>query len=186
MTKTDVQELIINANTKVLMQDFEGAYKDYSKAIKNGERDPILFCNRGIIEKKLGNTDKAEKDFDRAIELNKKYAAAYFYRGEIKLERFDLKDAVNDFDKAISLEPNLKMYIKRGAACQKLGDYEEALENFAEAEKIDGENAELQYYRGITLAAMGEKMAAKEDLQKAAEVGMEDANSYVIKNNLLF
>lgn len=186
MTKTDIQELKINANTKVLMQNFEGALQDFNKALKADAKDPELYCNKGILEEKLHNIDTAKKDFDKAIQLNPKYAAPYYYRGMIKYEKYELNEALEDFTKAISLEPDCRKLIGRGSTYRQLGQFDKAMEDFTEAEKYDKESPELHYQRGVTLVSMGEKMAAKEDLQKAAEVGMEDANSFVIKNKLLF
>jgi len=64
-------------------KDFEGAIKDYSKAIKTDKNLRDGYFNRGVCELALQDFKAAKKDFDKTIELDPKFVKAYYSRASV-------------------------------------------------------------------------------------------------------
>jgi tetratricopeptide (TPR) repeat protein len=43
---------------------------DFDKAVKLDEKNPIIFSNRGLVNRKLERFDVAIKDYSKEIELS--------------------------------------------------------------------------------------------------------------------
>lgn len=84
------------------------------------------------------NRYEAIKEANRAIELNPKCAKAYRQLGYAQLASQDNQKALNNFSLAIEIEPDVwQAYEARGDIYFKLGNYEDALVDFARIYQID-------------------------------------------------
>ncbi len=86
------------------LMDFEGAYSDYSLAIKINPNNPIYYSNRATVIKYLPNLDPKNiiSDCTKAIELDQKNGEYFFQRGLSKF-KLNLPDACLDLMKAEEL-----------------------------------------------------------------------------------
>lgn len=80
----------------------------------------------------LDSLSQANKDYSRAIFLNDKNPDFYAGRGKIFFLQKDFENSIKDFDRAIqmSVVVNLSLYLNRGVAYEKLGQYDLALDDF--------------------------------------------------------
>ena len=73
----------------------------------------MLYYNRGIAKKNIGDHLGAISDYSKAIEIDQNYTSAYINRGNIKEELRDLKGACSDWIKASNLgDKNSARWVK--------------------------------------------------------------------------
>jgi len=60
-----------------------------------------------------------------------------------------------------------------GSACLVSGDFDSAIAAFTEAIRLDPEDAEAYYGRGVAYEKKGEKSKAEEDFAQAKKLGYE-------------
>ncbi|MBK9481780.1 MAG: tetratricopeptide repeat protein [Bacteroidetes bacterium] len=70
---TNSKEYLELGITKHNNKDFEGAIKEYSKAIKVDNNYTDAYFNKGTCELALKDFKSAKRDFDKAIEIDPKY-----------------------------------------------------------------------------------------------------------------
>ncbi|MCX7704465.1 MAG: tetratricopeptide repeat protein, partial [Planctomycetota bacterium] len=69
--------------------DYDGAIRDYDRAIELNPEYAEALYNRGVAKSKMGDWAGAIADFDEALELKPKYALAYAGRGEARMAKGD-------------------------------------------------------------------------------------------------
>ncbi|MEZ4826609.1 MAG: tetratricopeptide repeat protein [Bacteroidia bacterium] len=82
----EAEQLVIPLNTletKYRAGDYNGAVKDYTKALKTEESNPDLYLGRGKCYLKLDKAKQAAADFSKAIELDPKFREAYILRATV-------------------------------------------------------------------------------------------------------
>lgn len=111
--------IVLNSRGMVqeILENLDGAIKDYDKAIKLNPEFVEAYCNRGIAKVAVGVYAGAIKDFDKAIEINPKYVDAYDSRGIAKERLSDLEGAMKDHDAAIKLYPEVRVQTWRFRHC---------------------------------------------------------------------
>jgi len=67
----------------------------------------------------------------------------------------------------------------RGVAYGKLGDYRQAISDFAMAIEINPKHAEAYYNRAVAYAKLGNHTLAVEDLKTAAKFDNEEAKNFL-------
>ena len=80
-------------NSKSVLEDYEGALEDYTKAIeeRQGHDDPVLHFNRANTYADLHEFEKAMDEYDKAVIGPRTYSSAHFNKGNalVALGRFD-------------------------------------------------------------------------------------------------
>lgn len=136
---------------------------------------------------KNGNYAKALALFNEVIQLDAtdEYAFRSYYYGSVCLYRLDdyhgaieainkafrLKVVVTDPEKRKTFFANLQFYW--GSALFKLGNFNEAIEQFSIGLQLDPEYTELYQYRGHANAKLGQYKAAYDDVKRAYELNPE-------------
>ena len=101
------KEQIINQAYNFHSQgNFLEASKYYQYFINKGFKDPNVFCNYGVILKKLGKFKLSEISLRKAIELKPDLAEAHYNLGNILQDLGKSKEAEISLKKAISYKPN--------------------------------------------------------------------------------
>lgn len=67
----------------------------------------------------------------------------------------------------IEADPKADAYYQRGLSHKRLGDRQEAVRDFTEAIRLNGELAGAYYHRGIVYAELGTRKLATDDLRRA-------------------
>jgi len=139
------KEYLQNGITKHNSKDFEGAIKDYSKAIKEDENLRDAFYNRGVCKQALKDNKSAKKDFDKTIEIDSKFAKAYYSRASLLVSDGKYLESLPDLDKVIELEPTTPNALTlRGQIRAQTGNKVGACEDFTLA-KSNGDNQADKY-----------------------------------------
>ena len=101
----------------------------------------------------------------------------FFYnkeQGELKARLYP--QALNDIEKAISLKPQEYVYqIEKALIETRTGHFEEAIYTATQAQKLDPYDPDSYKLIGISLGELGRKAEARQNLQRAYELGDEQA-----------
>ncbi|MBI5590240.1 MAG: tetratricopeptide repeat protein [Deltaproteobacteria bacterium] len=128
----------------------------------------------GNIHAQSGNYEDAIKDFTQAITINPGFADAYYNRGRVLGRLGKHEQAISDFTKTISLTPeNATAYADRGTAYGILGQHEQAIDDFTQAINLNPDFAGAYYNRAIGYFAEKKCSEAREDVQKAQNMGYQ-------------
>lgn len=136
-------EYLKNGIVKHNSKDFEGAIKDYSKAIKADKNIRDGYFNRGICEIALQNFKAAKKDFDKTIELDPLFEKAFYSRATVSVSQKQYADALPDLDVTIKLDPKMPNALTlRGQIRAQTGNKKGACEDFNLAKENGDLNAD--------------------------------------------
>ena len=78
--KKEAAKYIESGKIRTDNSDFEGALKDFSKALEFTPENAKIWYYRGNIFINISKTTEAVTNYNKAIELDDKYADAYFNR----------------------------------------------------------------------------------------------------------
>lgn len=124
-------------------KDFEGAIKEYSKAIKADKNLRDAYFNRGICELSLRDFKAARKDLDKTIELDPKFVKAYYSRATVLVSQNQYIEALPDLDKTIELDETTPNALSlRGQIRAQSGNKKGACEDFNKAKENGDTKAE--------------------------------------------
>ncbi len=125
------KEFLENGIAKHTQKDYEGAIKEYSKAIKEDKNYTDAYFNKGTCELALKDFKSAKKDFDKAIEIDPKYIKAYYSRASVFVSQEKYIEALPDLDKTIELDPKTPNALTlRGQIRAQSGNKKGACEDF--------------------------------------------------------
>ena len=120
--------------------------------------------------------DEARREFVRSTELQPLQAESYYQLGQLDLNAGQSDEAAKLFQRVILRDPN------HGGALVGLGqiafqarNYPQAATFLERAVKAAPEYGPAHYYYGLTLARLGRKTQADEELKKATELGQAAA-----------
>lgn len=97
------------------------------------------YANRGVIQARRGQDERALDDYEDAVRLNPVLLNAWINRGNalVRLKRF--KEAVENYDKAVELSDGQSAlaFYNRGLAYEKQGNKARARRDYLRAVEID-------------------------------------------------
>ncbi|MCM0592295.1 MAG: tetratricopeptide repeat protein [Gloeotrichia echinulata CP02] len=154
------------------IQDYKGAIEDFNQYMQHNPNDVDALDNRGNVYYNLGKYEQAITDLNKAIQINPKDSYAYNMRGLAYNEQGKYEKAIADYNKAIELkyDPLSVPYNNRGNAYDNLGNYQKAIEDYNQAIRINPNDADAFYNLGNTHSKLGDKQAAVQYFQKAAQL----------------
>ncbi len=173
------KEFLENGIAKHKVKDYEGAIKDYSKAIKEDKNYTDAYYNKGTCELALNDLKSAKKDFDKAIEIDPKYVKAYYSRATVLVSQEKYSDALPDLDKVIELDATTPNALSlRGQIRVQSGDKKGACEDFTKAKENGDSKADryLQQFCGNKQQA-GESLMLHWPEEENWKVGDDQENS---------
>jgi tetratricopeptide (TPR) repeat protein len=138
-------------------RDYDGAIAAYSTA-HDADPDNVGYLNgRGIAYNNKGDDEHAMADFNLCLQLRPNYASALSNRGTVFLRKGDYQSALNDFSAAVK-NNNANRYIaffNRGHVQTILKQYDAAIADFAEAQRINVSAWQIPNFRCVTYTEMG-------------------------------
>ena len=92
--------------------------------------------------------------------------------------RLEYRRAIEDFEEALSLKPGMAIALAdRGAAHEKLGDYDSAIRDLDQAIALDPSLAIAYYSRGLAYGSKGDEVFVVVLSLEKEQWGLEDLNS---------
>jgi Flp pilus assembly protein TadD len=123
---------------------------------------------------------KAPVQASAAATAESKDPGYWFQKGALCATYGNNEAAVKYFAKAIALDPGRSgAYFSQGVSYGQLRNFGAALSAINRAIEMSPQNALYYYGRGRVLLLSGDKEKATADFRKAAELGDEDAQSYL-------
>ncbi len=137
------EEYLKSGLEKHKLHDFEGAIKDYNKAIKTDNNNKDAYFNRGTCELALKEHKEALADFTKTIELDPKFVKAYYSRATTYASQEKYVEALPDLDKTIELEQDFPSALTlRGQIRVQSGNKKGGCEDFAKAKEYGDKSAD--------------------------------------------
>lgn len=101
-------------------------------------------------------------------------AEFYYQREQLEMQCRMYQQALNDIDRSVTLEPREPLYRAEQAVVNyRVGQIDEAIAAARETIKLDAEFADAYRILGICLQEKGKKQEARQNLQKAVDLGDE-------------
>ncbi len=167
-------------NVKYVLDDYAGAIKDYTAAIRIKPDYADAYYNRGVAKAQLGQYAAAISDYYFAILLRPDDAEAYYNRGSAKRRLGQYFSAISDYDTAIRLKPDYAdAYYNRGNVKDDLGQHFAAIADYNTAIQLKLDYAEAYNNRGIAKDELGQHAAAISDYDTAIRLNPDDADAYL-------
>lgn len=148
------------------------AIQAYSAALKLEPNCVHILIQRGSALQENGALNDAIRDYDRAISLDPEYGPAYYGRAWAKNWKKDYKGELQDAQKGYQLDPeNPGRYLRRiGSALSGLNKYNEAIQAYTKAIKINSRDEGTIYNRALCYIKMKKYDLALRDLDRALEL----------------
>lgn len=126
------------AQSRLAINDLDGAITDLSEALRIGGKTARLFVARGYAHLLKGNAETAIADFTAAIALQPENASAYNNRGLANRKKGDVASALADYSSAIRLNPAYaQAYANRGYVYETQGNKPAAATDLRHALALD-------------------------------------------------
>ncbi len=167
-------------NAKYVIDDYEGAIADFTKAIEINPNYAKAYFDRGNSKLSLNDYSGAVEDYEKAVEIEPDNLAYISQCGEVKLNLLnDYTGAIYYFNKLISIDSKSnyshdKMsdysFFLRGVAKHNLQDYRGAIADYSKAIEIDPNYAEAYFKRGNAKYDFQDYKGAIADYSRAIEI----------------
>jgi tetratricopeptide (TPR) repeat protein len=156
-------------------KDYHGAIYALTEAVSADAdyADAYLYRGYSYLSLDYTVTDrqwKAIENLSAYLKRKPGNAAAHMWRGEAWSQIGYADRAHNDFTAAIKIKPSSRAYEMRGANWLSKFKYAEALTDLNEAIKLDANNANAYYWRGLTKANINDPDGARADNAKAKQL----------------
>lgn len=152
----------------------------WSEAIRQYPKStPLIYNNRGLAYRKLGDFPRALEDFDASFSVNPSYWNTYLRRGLAYGDMGRYEDAIADFDMAVRLKPDYaRAYYYLAIAKFNLKRYPEVLEDLTKAIVFQPDFTDAYHKRGLVNLTLGAYANAMEDFKKAASLEPNNGAAY--------
>ncbi|MBX9669037.1 MAG: tetratricopeptide repeat protein [Candidatus Obscuribacterales bacterium] len=170
------------AAVRYMLNDFDGAVKEYNRILSVKPDDPDALYGRGISLAGSKDDSAAIKDFESVVKLRPTYQPAYKQMCTTYMEMGHNDKAEAAITVALTAcgeEPDL--YFSRGLARYRMGHNADGLEDYNRAIKLDPKRKEFYNDRGYVLMQLGKNDEATSDFEKALEI---DPNYVLASENL--
>lgn len=156
----------------------ELALQSSNKAIERHPKDWMALESRAIANQMLGRDQEALADYNAAIGTAPQEIELYVFRAGVLNVLGKYQSAIDDcavFDgkRQISRFAALWCYQSRADAYYGLGRYEEAVNNYSRAIRVNPKHPKAYYGRSLAYEKLGRHDLAEVDRQKAQELGYQ-------------
>ena len=128
-------------NVFLKKKNFKEALDYYDKAIKIKPDYHEAHYNKGHVLTEIKDFENAVKIFDKVLEMKSDYIPALKARNKFYIKENKLSKALNLLEKLIIYEPdNAGLYVQKAEVLLEMTKYEEAIEYYELAYKMDSTN----------------------------------------------
>ncbi len=165
-----------------------------AKAIENLEKATRISPSNatrqmalGKLYMKTGETEKANAALDIAIKNSRYNAALHTEIGEIFLKQGDDSRAAEAFSSSLGIDESAHVCNRLGIALRKKKKFDEALNVYNKAIKLEPENEVIHYNMSRLHIEMGNMKLARESLRTALEIdpGFTEARALLDKVEMI-
>jgi len=155
-------------------EKYDQAINDFTKAIEMEPKMAPIYADRGRIYFLKGLYDQAISDCSKALELLPTMDIAYHMRADSYNAKGMKKEAIADYERAAAA------YIEKGIEIAKSGKYDDAIQRFNSAIKLNTKHSSSAYYhRGVAFEKKGDHLKAINDYSEAIRLTPQFAEAYL-------
>lgn len=164
--------------------NYEEAIDAFQKALDEslaviGEEEIDICYYKAQAQYLAGDIDGALETYTALIDYDKKNADAYYLRGSLYLLEGENEKALDDYASAVNYDSkNYDLLIQAYSDLSGAGYTEEANTYLEKAVEVSGKSASDYAMRGKAYVLMGDYDHAVEQLDKAIDLGSDDAILY--------
>lgn len=171
------------ANAKSLINDQEGAYKDYLVCYKYDSTDTEIINNLAACLGELGKHEESLKYLFKVVVMDPTKSYPYLNIGFQYQYMEDYEKSIEYFNKAIDLEPSMAYaYSNRSYSKLQLGDIDGSKIDIEKSIKLDPTNSYAYRNKAHIFLKEGNINAACEQLQIALKKGFTTQYGPEVKN----
>lgn len=166
--------LLLKGNIYFNTRQYEDAFKTYSLGIRYNPTDAYLYNQRGLLLKKIQETEYAIKDYNTALKLNNPDSVKLtllLNRGASKIDVRDFQGAYEDFNEALKLDSlNIGTLNNLATVCDEVGKGDLTLNYLYRIIKLDSTFIGAYGNIGFKYQEMGDHKTAIEFFNKVLEL----------------
>ena len=183
----DYAETFLNRGiTYYDQKEYGDALTEISKAIDLKPDYADAYYRRGHANYYLNQHEEAVNDFTEAIRFMPNSAYAYYWRGLAKYHLDREEEALTDFTEAIRLKPDYaEAYFFSGLTKHELSLHEPAILDFDKVISLEPNNEEALFQRAEAKSALRRFTEAKQDLEVALELALQNNNDIMVREILI-
>lgn len=155
-----------------VMLDSLKNYAEAEKFYKSSKGDDSKFIpayvGLALVQVKLNKSDDALKTCEEGLSKDPNSAEVYFARSVVMADKRDFQTALNDITRVILSKPTVVSYWQRASYYEKLGQYQNTVNDYIQALKIDGKDVETYFRKASANEQMQNYKAALIDYNKVA------------------
>ncbi len=122
------------------------------RALKIDEQDPELYHTVGLILSQENEPEKARSQFTRAVEVRPDYLPSHFVLARLALDAEDYPGAEVHLRRILQADgKNAEAHLNLGVVYKGMGQYDKAMQEYDQAEKLKPELAAVILNRAIIL-----------------------------------
>jgi tetratricopeptide (TPR) repeat protein len=155
-------------------------------AIRLDPREPDFFVNRGLAKESVGDSTSAFMDYETALALNPDHTLARHNFEALKAKGTKGISKEERLSHTINVDSTMVYpYLERAQQRFESGFYEGALQDYDQALRLDPENAEIWFARGLTNERLKDYKEAFSDYTKAIDIKEDYAKIWLSRGNVL-
>ena len=167
------------------MEDYEGAIREFGKAIELNPDNFRALSNMGVALAKIKKYNKSIFYLEESLKINSYRYKTYNKLGLVYSEIGDYNSAITMQNKAIKLNPSFaKGYNDLGMVFGYIGGFNASIESFKMAVKLDYEYADAHFNLGVLLNFLDQEDKALEELRIAIRLDPDNEKYKKIIRNL--
>ncbi len=168
-----VAEMHLRSGDEAIQRgDYERAAAEYTYCIQLNPSQVIAFARRGDVWRILGRSEAAVADYSAYLHAVPTDEKVLLNRGQLYAIAGLHRLAAADFTAALAQNttPNPTVYVSRGQARARLGEYPQAIDDFSRALELSPGNAFAHLERGTVYLETGDYLTAISDLTRALQL----------------
>ncbi|MCQ2257078.1 MAG: hypothetical protein MJZ41_03680 [Bacteroidaceae bacterium] len=154
----------------------DSAIAMYSEPLPTEAGEYII--RRGKLLANAGRYRDAVKDYNKYSYLNNSRMNSTFYyeRAQIEINARMFQQALDDIDKAIEISPRVPLFhFEKASLFLRVGNYDECIESCNNTIMLNPDIIDAYRLLGYAQLQKGDKEAGRKNLQKAIDMGDENA-----------
>ncbi len=168
-----VQVLLDRASLYLHTGNPDKAFIDYCQVLDVSRENKEAYHMRAYIYLLRGDYKSSRIDFNKLLEIDPLNYNARFGLATLLQEEKKYNEAIDLLNQLVLEFPQDGMLlIARGGVEREMGQYELAITDFNAALEIDPEAVDAYLLRGDVYLSQNRKQAAREDFEKAIELGI--------------
>ncbi len=130
---------------------FEDSLIQYDAFLAGYVGTAQIHTNRGLALFELGRTGEAIAAYQQAVQCDATYGDAHYSMGRALFTLRRFAEALASFDAAMVIAPSVDTYVSRGSTRMELLQYEDALDDYEAAIRINSNFAKAHMNKGSAL-----------------------------------